>query len=447
LLPEGLGKVNFANAIISYFALIAGLGIGRYGVRESAKIRNDRIALSKLASEIFTINMIAIVVAYLLFIAALFLVPKFKEYQPLLCICSASILFGTLGMEWLYGALEEYRYITIRSVLFQFISLALLFLLVKKKDDYIVYAGISVFASVGSNILNFIRSLRFIDLHIVVNKGIVKHLKPIFVLFAMALTISIYTILDTTMLGFIIGDTAVGIYSAAVKIDKIVLALIIAFSTVLLPRLSFYAEKNNSAQFLKLIDKSFSFLLCFSVPSTVGLCLLSRPLILLLSGEQYIPAIPVMMVMSPIVIVISISNLIGIQIFMSIGKEKLSLYSVIIGAIINFTLNVVLIPRLAAFGAGISTLCTETLVTVSMILMAKKYFSLREITINLFQFIISTVGMIIVIALVLYVISEIVLQIILSFLIGSIVYIGLLILMKNMFINSIITMVIKRIKL
>jgi len=118
LLPEGIGKVNFAKAIIEYFVLISTLGIQIYAVREGAKVREDKYQLSKFSKEIFTINVVSTIVAYLLFFIALFYVPKFSEYRALLCIISATILFTTLGMEWLYSAVEDYEYITKRYIVF-----------------------------------------------------------------------------------------------------------------------------------------------------------------------------------------------------------------------------------------------------------------------------------------------------------------------------------------
>ena len=161
--PVGIGKVNFAASIISYFSIIASLGISTYAIREAAKVRDDKTALSKFSKEIFTINAITTLIAYALFFTALFCIPKFNEYRILLCISSSTILFTTIGMDWLYNALEEYAYITIRSIAFQIASIVLLYAFVHTPEDYIIYGGITVFASVGSNILNFIHSRKYIS--------------------------------------------------------------------------------------------------------------------------------------------------------------------------------------------------------------------------------------------------------------------------------------------
>ena len=385
--PVYIGKVNFAQSIVSYFALVAALGISTYAVRESAKLRDDREKLSVFVKEVFSLNMISTVVSYILFALALAVVPAFESYRKLLCVCGASILFTTLGMDWLYTGLEEFKYITVRSIAFQFISLTLLFVFVRSKDDYLKYAGISVVSSVGSNICNFIHARHFVDFKIKA-RNLKKHLKPVFTLFAMSAAVSIYTVLDTTMLGFIKGDEAVGIYTAATKINRMVIMMITAATAVLLPRLSYYADKDRN-EFLRLANKALQFVVMFSVPCAAGLFILAEPAVLLFSGEQFLSAVPVMKIMDAVVVFIGISNVIGIQIFMSVGKERYTLFSVVAGAAVNFTMNMILIPHLGAIGAAVGTVCAEFSVTAIQLVWARKYFDIKKILVHLLKVLVS----------------------------------------------------------
>lgn len=380
--PTGIGKVNFASSIVSYFSIIASLGISTYAIREAAKVRDDKMALSTFSKEIFTINSITTVIAYALFFIAVFCIPKLNEYKILLCISSSTILFTTIGMDWLYNAVEEYAYITIRSIIFQIISILLLYILVHKPEDYIIYGGITVFASVGSNILNFIHSKKYISFRNIHNLELKKHLKPIFILFSMSVAIKIYTALDTTMLGILADDEQIGFYTAATKLNKMVLSIVTAIGTVMLPRLSYYVANQNKEDFVRLIYKGFEVLFLIAVPCTIGLLLVSKPATLLLSGEKYFPAIPVMQIMNPIVLIIGISNYIGIQIFMPLGKEKWTLYSVLIGAVTNFMVNFILIQKYQAIGAAISTVIAESIVTIVQIILLKKYISMRIVFVS-----------------------------------------------------------------
>lgn len=156
LLPEGTGKVSFATSLISYFSMFAQLGIPTYGIRACAKVRDNREELTRTAQELLIINLIMSVVLYIVFFGAILLVPRLHNERNLYVIVSCTIILTSIGMEWLYKALEQYTYITLRSVLFKFIALIMMFLLIHKKSDYLLYGGISIFAASASNIFNFI---------------------------------------------------------------------------------------------------------------------------------------------------------------------------------------------------------------------------------------------------------------------------------------------------
>ncbi len=442
LLPDGIGRVNFARAVIEYFVLIATLGISVYGIREAAKVRDDKVQLSKIAKELFIINIVSTLFAYILLVIAILYVPKLNSYRALLCVISAKILFTALGLDWLYTAVEDFEYITKRYIFFNALSLVLLFVFVKEQKDYLWYASISVFANVGSNILNFIHSRKYIDFSIVHNLEFKKHLKPVCVLFAMAIAIKVYTVLDTTMLGFLCNDWQVGIYTAAIKIDKIILSLVVAACAVLLPRLSYYSE-NDVDKFNKLTYKGLDILLLVSLPCCIGLFILSQHVIMLLSGEHYIESIPVMRIMNPIILIIGISNFIGMQLFMPLRKEQYTLYSVVCGAVFNFILNMFLIPRYQAWGAAISTLCAETVVTGVQLFLARNIIDFKKTSrIFVVYFLNSIVMGLFVFGIVLF-IKNLFISFICSAIVGFVVYVLLLFIEKNEFLYSSIMLVSK----
>lgn len=390
---DGIGKVNFALSIVSYFSLLAGLGIGKYATREAAKIRDNRLLLSKFTKEIVTINFTTTLISYLLFFIALFAVPRFSEYRALLCICSSTILFSTFGMEWLYNAKEEYVYTTIRGMCFQVFSLILLFMLVKTKDDYVKYASINVISSVGSNILNFINIRRLVDFKIKVKKEIKKHFRPILILFASTVAVSLYNELDKTMIGFLANDEQVGYYSASTKITKLVIALITAILTVISPRLSNYAETNKE-KFFELLEKTFNIILMLSIPFMFGLVVMSRPLTLLFCGKNFEPSIIIMQVMSIIIFMIPLATFCSTQIFIPLRKDKYTFYPVLTGAIVNTIFNVFLILKFGGLGAGIATVIAESSVTfASFVLVKKSEVSVRKLFKFFYQYLIASIVM------------------------------------------------------
>ena len=220
LLPIGTGKVSFANSVVTYFVMISQLGIPTYGIRACAIVRDDEEKLKKTVYELFAINVVMSILAYIVFFAALIYVPRLRADRTLFLITGTLIFFNTIGVEWLYKALEQYTYITVRSIIFKFIALIAMFVLVHDVDDYVIYGGISIFAASASNVFNFIRLRKIIGKKKVSQLNFKQHFKPVFTFFIISCATTIYTNLDNVMLGFMKDDVEVGYYNAATKIKK-----------------------------------------------------------------------------------------------------------------------------------------------------------------------------------------------------------------------------------
>jgi O-antigen/teichoic acid export membrane protein len=371
--PVGTGKVAFATSVISYFSMVAMLGIPTYGIRACARVRDDREKLTKTVQEIFLINFIMSVIVYAVFLISLVTVEKFVQERELLLIMSTTIIFNLIGMEWLYKALEQYSYITMRSLLFKFIALILVFVLIHKPQDYLFYGVTSIFAAAGSNIMNFINARKYVQLKWLKNHNYVQHLKPIAVFFAMSVATTIYTNLDTVMLGFMQGDEQVGYYNAAVKVKTLAVSLVTSIGTVLLPRVSYYIEKRMDTEFKKVTAKAFNLVVLMSLPIVIYFVFYAKEAIVFLSGQDYLPAVVPMQIIMPTIFLIGLTNIMGIQILVPQGREKMVLYSEIVGAIVDLILNVLLIPRYGCAGAAIGTLAAESAVLVVQMYTLKDF--------------------------------------------------------------------------
>ncbi len=383
---SGVGRVTFARSIVSYFIMLAMLGMNYYGTREAAKLRDDQEGLSRFSQEMLLINAVTTLAAYFLMLAAMVFVPGLQGYAPLLLISSVAIVLQGMGMEWLYQAIEEYRYIALRSILFQFISLAGLLLFVRNADDVLTYAVILLVASSGPYVLNFVNARKFIRFRRYPYYEIKKHLKPLLWLFAMAVSIELYTVLDSTMLGFLQGDAAVGRYTAAVKVNKMVNSLITATGATLIPRLSYFIAQNKIEQLRTLVNKAFNYMFMFSVPACMGLFMLSDEIILLFSGSSFASAGLTMRILTPIVVIIPFSVVVNLQIFVPMGRERLILLSTMIGAITNFTCNMLLIPRYAENGAAVATVLAEGAVTAVCFKNIGKFYDRKKIFRHYYQY-------------------------------------------------------------
>ncbi len=444
--PSGTGKVHYAQSIISYFLMITMLGINTYGLREAAKIRDDKEKLSKFYKEIMVINLFSTIVAYILFFVALVLFKNLSEYKNLLLVTSTSILFTPLGVEWLYGAVEDYTYITIRSIVFQFVGVILLFVLVKDSDDVIQYASLSVITNVGSNILNFFHCKKYVYVLKKYSLEIKKHLKPIFILFGTTVAISIYTVLDTTMLGAICGDEQVGLYNAATKINKIVMTLIVSVGTVVTPRASNIIETDR-IYFERLLTKTCNLFLMLSIPCAAGLCFLANLIILLFCGEQFASAVSTMQIMTPIIIFISFGQFFTNLIFTPMRKDKFSLFPVLVGAFVNFTLNSIFIPRFYALGAGIATVVAEFSVCITKFFLAKKVsINMKTLFKNFYQYLISAAAMIFMLFIISLLKINMFFNLALSVVIGAFFYALMLLLFKNEYLLDFFAAIKRRIK-
>lgn len=382
LLPEGTGKVSFATSVISYFVILAQLGIPTYGIRACAKVRDNREELSKTAHELLVINIIMCCFSYLILGILLMTVPKFKSEKTLLIIVSLTLLFNTIGMEWLYKALEQYMYITIRSIIFKVIAVIAMFLLVHEKSDYIIYGAISIFASSASNIFNLINVHKYINLKPIGNYNLKQHLKPVFIFFAISCAATIYTNLDTVMLGFIKTDSDVGCYNAAVRIKSILVSIVTSLGVVLLPRASYYLKHNMISEFYKITKKAINFVFIIAVPLMAYFILFAKEGIFLLSGSAYIGAVKPMQIIMPTLVFIGLTNIMGIQMLVPMGKEKIVLYSEIAGALVDLVINIVLIPRWASAGAAIGTLVAEIIVWIVQYCALRKDVKSAYLTID-----------------------------------------------------------------
>lgn len=372
LLAEGTGKVSFATSIISYFAMFAQLGIPTYGIRACAQVRNDKKKLSKTAQEIFNINIIMSILAYIVFFIALCNVPRLKDEKTLLIIVSATIFFNAIGMEWLYKALEQYTYITIRSVIFKFIALIAMFLLIHQQSDYIIYGAISIFASSASNIFNFFNVHKYISLRPVGEYNFKQHLKAVSVFFALSCAATIYVNLDTVMLGFMKTNVDVGYYNAAVKIKTILVSIVTSLGTVLLPRASYYVEHGLKEDFYRITKKAINFVFLVATPLMLYFMFFAKEGIFFLSGNTYGGAIVPMQIIMPTLFFIGLTNIMGMQILVPLGKENIVLYSEIVGAVVDLAINYILIPKYASAGAAIGTLVAEIAVWIVQYIYLRK---------------------------------------------------------------------------
>lgn len=445
LLPEGIGVVNFQISIINYVILFTSLGIPLYAVKEIARYRDNIIIRNKTSIEIILLSIILCFLGYIgVFFIAIF-VPQINSNVQLFYVLSLTILFTTIGVQWFYQGIEDFKFITIRAVVIRTLAAASLFLFVNDKNDLLIYGVIILGSTVGNNFINFIHLRKYIPLSSikVYKLNILKHIKPAFHIFILNLIVSIYVNLNTIMLGFMDGDIAVGLYTAANKIPHILLSIVTSVSIVLLPRCSNLVALNQMQEFSEICSKSLRLVLIMALPFMVGLILLAEPIIQIFCGNNFITAIPVIYWTAPIILLIGLSNIIGIQILYPLGKENLVIFSTLGGAIVNFILNLILIPKFSSLGAGIATFAAELTVLIIQIVAGKKFLPVEIFNKQYLKYFLVIIVMTIAVIPIISTIDDIWLQVITSVVVGAIVYGCGLYLLKDDFVLGILKCISK----
>ena len=368
------GKYSFTLSVMSYFLMFSRLGISTYAIREGARIREDKEKITKFINELYSINVICALLAYICFIASLFFVEKFSNYRYLLLIQSFSIILTAAGSDWVNQIYEDYSYITARYILCQILSIVPIFLLVTTNNDYYVYTIIAVFASYGGNIFNLFYLNRRIKRSFTFNLNLKKHLKPILILFSSILAIEIYVNSDITMLGFLKSESDVGIYSAISKIYSIAKQLVNAITVVTIPRISAYLSEENHDRYKTLTNNILLILIALCIPSTIGLVFLSSDIISIINGAEYLRGGTALAVLSMAFPFSLISSYFVNAILIPNRREKYAFYSTSIAALINILLNFFFIPKWGLTGAAITTLISEAYVMVSAVYYSKGVF-------------------------------------------------------------------------
>lgn len=369
---DNLGKIGFANSVTTYFSAIATFGITTYAVRTCAKVRNTAHKLARTAQELMLANSVTTLIATVLLVIVVISVPKFFEQRWLMFVFGISVATEFLGINWLYTSLEQFRFITIRSLLIKFLSLILILLFVRRETDYMIYAAITVFSMVGTNFVNFVHCRRFISLKLKFPYEIKKHYHYTKWFFAQSVAMTLFFNMDETMLGFLSTNSQVGNYEIALKIKYLLSTLVSTLGTVFLPKLSNDYAKKNMSSYWQTVFKSLKYVCFISIPIVGFVWIESGDMIYLLCGEGYELAKNILRGLVVVVFFIGLSTVTGTQILISMGKEKCLFVSILMGSFVNLGINFILIPHYYAMGATVATILSEAMVLAVQLFYIRK---------------------------------------------------------------------------
>lgn len=372
---DGIGQINFFQSIISYISLFTCLGIPMYAIREIARDRSDVVQMNRTAMEILLLHSMLTLVGYAIVAILCLTVPQIQVNIPLFLILSLTIFFTAIGCEWFYQGIEDFKYITIRGLIIKTVSVVLLFIFVKSKTDLLYYGCYTVFGVLGGNIFNFFRLRKYIHRENIIfsELHIKRHIKPVLKVFSFSVVTSIYLQLNTVLLGFLKNALAVGYFAAATKVMQMLLTMSVCLGSVMMPRASHLIAENKEDEFNRLIQKSYDFTLAIALPITIGLIFCAPSLITALCGVKFEHSILPSQIIAPIILMVAISNVFGIQVLFPKGKINIVTLSCGIGAVADLILNLCLIPFFSYIGTSIAYLGAEVATTVSMYFIGRKY--------------------------------------------------------------------------
>lgn len=375
---NGVGIYSYTNSIVTYFTLFAALGTASYGQREIAMHRDDPETSSKLFWEIEILSLTTTAVSLIVWIAWIFIS---TQYTAIYSVLTLSVLAVAFDISWYFGGFEKYKYIVIRNTLVKITGIILLFLFVKKETDIFLYVGIMAATGLIGNISmwtylpKLLAKVEFKTLH-----PFKIHLKQTFAYFIPTVATSVYTVLDKTMIGAITKSEELnGYYEQATKIIRMIESLLFSLNTVMVSRQSYLFAEGRTEEIKDKINKSFEFIFALAVPIMFGIWGAARNFVPWFFGNGYEPVVTLLYLMSPLPLVICISNIMGSQYLTPSGQRARSSKGIIAGAVTNFLLNLALIYKYGANGATLASVVAECVISAIYVHMSKGFINWKKI--------------------------------------------------------------------
>lgn len=363
---DGIGLVSFVDNAINYFLLFATMGISILGTREIAAVKDDKEKCDQIFANILGLNLLFTVATIIIYLFCVNTISKFQQYDELFYIGTAKILFTAFLVEWFYTGIENFRYITLRSLLVKLLYVIAVFVFIQSKEDYKLYFVLTVATVVVNAIVNMIYVRRYVRLKLenLVSKGYIKQNISLGIYTLMT---SMYITFNVMFLGFASGNVEVGYYTTAFKLYSVILGLFAAFTNVMLPRMSSLLANGNKEQFQLMISKSFSLMAFFSIPMIMCSMALAPQIIYVLSGSGYEGAILPMRIIMPAALFVGIAQVLAMQVITPMKQDRILLLASILGASVSILINIFIVPYLHSIGSAIVLLASECIVTSTYI--------------------------------------------------------------------------------
>lgn len=439
-----VGINDLAVNIAGWFVLFGILGVNTYGNREIAKIRDNKEVLSRNFYEILIMQWCNMTIALLgYFLYTTFFVADYKVIYYLVCI---SVLSSALDISWFYYGVENFRIVSIRNTIVKIVGVCLIFLVVKTPEDLWKLTLINTSTDLIGQALTYTGLKKYlVPVKVTIKDAYKHHFMGTFALFIPTLATSIYTMLDQTLLGFMASDTAqLSYYKTASNFDKTFLYFITSIGSVVMPRIANAFNKNkDKAEVNKYINITFKLALLLSLPIMTALITVSPYFFTWYLPNDYKIMITLVSVLSPIIVLISFSNVFGIQYLVPVGKNSKYTISIVAGAVVDFIINLFVIPKYGALGACLACVAAEFTVTFTQWLFVRKDLEIHALK-STVKVVIASALMGLVVVFIGEHMSSSILTNAVQALVGAIIYVGVLIALKEQTITNILNKYLPR---
>ena len=359
---ERFGLVNFVDNTVNYFLLFATMGVGLLGVREIAAVKEDKKRRDQVYSSMLALNLLFTLVSLGIYLLCVVTVPKLCQYDELFYIGTAKVLFTVFLVEWFFTGVENFRYITLRSILIKVLYIISVFLFVRDTSDYRLYFILTVGVVVLNALINQLYIREFVRVRWN-NIQLFKYLKQNVTLGIYTLMTSMYLTFNVMYLGLVSNNTEVGYYTTAFKLYSVVLGFFTAFTNVMLPRMSSLLANGEKDRFQELVNRSFSVMSTCCIPLILCSMIMAPQIVYILSGPGYEGAILPMRIIMPAAFAVGVAQVLAIQVLMPMKKDKVLLVASIIGAVVSLLINLLVVPYIESVGSAVVLLCSEAVVT------------------------------------------------------------------------------------
>lgn len=373
---QSIGVCNFADGVINYFVLFSMLGIGSYGVREIARVRDDKERRNHVFTNLISINVLTTLVAITVLIICIFTIPKFIHYHSFLLVGIAKLLFNVFLIEWFYQGIQDFRYITIRSLIVRILYVLLIFLFIKQPEDALLFFILTTGVTIVNAVVNCLHARHYIKLDLSVIEWKV-YIVPILSFGYYRILTSMYTTFNTVFLGFTADDIEVGFFATASKLYVIIMSVLTAFTTVMVPKVSELLHEKQIKKLQWIADQTLSVVTIVSLPIIIFSQFCAPEIIRLIAGPGYEGAIVPFRIVICLLLIIGFEQILIQQFLMASTKNKPILIVCTVGAITGVGLNILLTPFLLSVGSSIAWGASELMVLLFGISFVKKNIGIK----------------------------------------------------------------------